>query len=48
MNYFEFYVGDYARDTRHCSLAEHGAFLMLLSAYYATEKPLPASPAESA
>lgn len=42
MNYFEFYVGDYARDTRHCSLAEHGAFLMLLSAYYATEKPLPA------
>ncbi len=42
MNYFEFYVGDYARDTRHCSLAEHGAFLMLLSAYYATEKPLSA------
>lgn len=42
MNYFEFYVGDYARDTRHCSLAEHGAFLMLLSSYYATEKPLPA------
>jgi uncharacterized protein YdaU (DUF1376 family) len=42
VNYFEFYVGDYARDTRHCSLAEHGAFLMLLSSYYATEKPLPA------
>ena len=42
MNYFEFYPGDYSRDTRHCSLAEHGAFLLLLSAYYATEKPLPA------
>lgn len=42
MNYFEFYPGDYSRDTRHCSLAEHGAFLLLLSSYYATEKPLPA------
>lgn len=40
MNYFEFYVGDYARDTAHLSLAEHGAFLMLLAAYYGTEKPL--------
>jgi len=42
MNYFEFYGGDYARDTAHLSLAEHGAFLLLLSAYYSTEKPLPA------
>lgn len=42
MNYFEFYCGDYARDTAHLSLAEHGAFLMLLSAYYSTERPLPA------
>ena len=42
MNYFEFYCGDYARDTAHLSLAEHGAFLLLMSAYYSTEKPLPA------
>ena len=42
MNYFEFYVGDYARDTAHLSLSEHGAFLLLLAAYYGTEKPLAA------
>lgn len=42
MNYFELYVGDYARDTMELSLAEHGGFLLLLSSYYATEKPLPA------
>lgn len=42
MNYFEFYPGDYAKDTGHLSLSEHGAFLMLLSAYYSTEAPLPA------
>lgn len=42
MNYFELYVGDYARDTMDLSLAEHGAFLLLLSSYYATEKALPA------
>src|SRR5688500_8587422 len=41
MNYFEFYCGDYARDTAHLSLAEHGAFLLLMSAYYSTEKALP-------
>lgn len=42
MNYFEFYAGDYQRDTAHLSLAEHGAFLMLLSTYYSTELPIPA------
>lgn len=42
MNYFEFYGGDYTRDTAHLSLAEHGAFVLLLTAYYSTEKPLPA------
>lgn len=43
MNYFEFYVGDYKRDTSRLSMAEHGAFLMLLADYYANERPLPAS-----
>lgn len=42
MKYFEFYPGDYAKDTGHLSLSEHGAFMMLLSAYYSTEAPLPA------
>lgn len=42
MNYFEFYSGDYQRDTADLSLAEHGAFLMLLATYYSTERPIPA------
>lgn len=41
MNYVEFYPGDYMRDTAHLSLAEHGAYVLLLLHYYATEKPLP-------
>lgn len=42
MNYLELYPGDYMRDTKHLSLSEHGAFMLLLMAYYSTEKPLPA------
>lgn len=42
MNYFEFYPGDYRRDTGRLSLAEHGAYLLLMADYYASEKPLPA------
>ncbi|ALR04852.1 YdaU family protein [Xylella fastidiosa] len=41
MNYFEFYPGDYLRDTGRLSLAEHGAYMKLLMDYYATEQPLP-------
>jgi len=41
VNYFELYTGDYQRDTADLTLIEHGAFLLLLSAYYATERPLP-------
>lgn len=41
MNYVEFYPGDYMRDTAHLSLTEHGAYVLLLLHYYATEKPLP-------
>ena len=37
-------MGDYGRDTAHLSLCEHGAYRILLDTYYATEKPLPASP----
>lgn len=41
MNYFEFYPGDYLRDTTKLTLIEHGAYLRLLLAYYGDEKPLP-------
>lgn len=41
MNYWRRYPGDYQRDTNHLSLAEHGAYTLLLDAYYSTEKPLP-------
>lgn len=42
MNYYERYCGDYARDTSHLSLAEHGAYTLMLDVYYSTEKALPA------
>lgn len=37
-----FYWGDYVADTAHLSLAEHGAYLLLMAHYYRTRKPLPA------
>lgn len=41
MNYFELYPGDYQRDTGALSLAQHGAFVLLLMTYYATETAIP-------
>ncbi len=41
MNFFKLYIGDYQRDTGSLSLAEHGAYLLMLQHYYATERPLP-------
>lgn len=41
MNFFKLYIGDYQRDTAHLSVAQHGAFALMLQHYYATEKPLP-------
>ena len=41
MNYFEFWCGDYLRDTTSLNLTEHGAYLRLLIAYYSKEQPLP-------
>jgi uncharacterized protein YdaU (DUF1376 family) len=40
LNYYERYCGDYQRDTAHLSLAEHGAYTMLLDTYFSVEKPL--------
>ena len=41
MHYYKRHLGDYAKDTRHLSMAEHGAYCLLLDYYYATEKPIP-------
>lgn len=41
MNYYKHHLGDYAKDTRHLSMLEHGAYRLLLDHYYATEKPIP-------
>ena len=41
MNYYKRHLGDYARDTRHLSMAEHGAYTLLLDYFYATERPIP-------
>lgn len=46
MNYFELYPGDYRRDTARLSLAEHGAYLLLMADYYGGEQPLPAAYAD--
>lgn len=34
-------IGDYAKDTRHLSLLEHGAYTMMLDIAYTSEAPLP-------
>ncbi len=41
MNFFKLYIGDYQRDTASLSLAEHGAYILMLQHFYATGKPLP-------
>lgn len=41
MNFFKLYIGDYQRDTGALTLAEHGAYMLMLQQFYATEKPLP-------
>ncbi len=42
MNYYNRHLGDYAKDTGHLSLLEHGVYTRLLDWSYATERPLPA------
>lgn len=43
MNYYKRYMGDYGRDTGTLSLAEHGAYALLMDHYYSTEEALPAA-----
>lgn len=45
VNYYERHLGDYAKDTAHLSLLEHGAYTLLLDRYYSTEAPIPADQA---
>lgn len=42
MNYYERHLGDYARDARHLTMVEHGAYTLMLDRYYTTERALPA------
>ena len=43
MNYYRRFMGDYAAKTADLSLAEHGAYNVLLDTCYSTERPLPGS-----
>ena len=41
MNFYKHFLGDYGRDTGHLTMLEHGAYRLMLDAFYATEMPLP-------
>lgn len=41
MNYIKLYIGDYLRDTGTLTLAQHGAYALMLLEHYASEQPLP-------
>jgi len=40
MNYFNFHIGDYIRDTHHLTLMEDIAYRRLIDFYYINEKPI--------
>lgn len=42
MNYYEFHIGDYLKNTAHLSMLEDAAYRRLIDAYYTREAPLPA------
>ena len=39
--YMKFYIGDYLADTQHLSCLEHGAYVLLIFAYWQNGGPLP-------
>jgi uncharacterized protein YdaU (DUF1376 family) len=42
MHYYQRHIGDYARDTGHLTVYEHGVYVLLLDRLYGTEKPITA------
>jgi uncharacterized protein YdaU (DUF1376 family) len=46
VNHYRHHLGDYAKDTAHLSLLEHGVYGQLMRRYYASEQPLPADEAD--
>jgi uncharacterized protein YdaU (DUF1376 family) len=41
MNYYSRHLGDYARSAGYLTLAEHGAYNLLMDWYFANERPIP-------
>lgn len=41
MNFYKHFIGDYGRDTGDLTLAEHGAYRVMLDHFYGTSRPLP-------
>jgi len=41
VNFYAHHLGDYARNTRHLSMVEHGAYRLLIDLYYVREALLP-------
>lgn len=41
MIFYKHFIGDYQRKTAHLSLAEHGAYRLMMDHAYATGNPLP-------
>lgn len=41
LNYYERHLGDYAKRTTTLTMAQHGAYNLLLDYYYVTEQPIP-------
>lgn len=40
MHYYQRNIGDYARDTGHLSVLEHGLYVLMLDWYYLNERPI--------